>query len=77
MKLKLNCKLKLNGATDIFIENSEPGLIAEEITLIELPNDMSDDDIKTYFENFRFEMKKRYLLQLFTFFDVELKELKE
>lgn len=75
MLLKLQCKLKHTSLDTVFIENSEPGLIAEETNVIELDENMSDVDVQLFFEQFKFELKKRYLQQILSFFDVELKEL--
>ena len=78
MQLKLQCKLKLDKpTTDIFIEGNDAGVIAEEINILEVPDGMSDEQVKVWFDQFKLDLMRRYTPQIFSFFKVELKQLKE
>lgn len=78
MKVKLDCKLKLKDPTEhVYIDGSSPGTIAEEINIIELPDSMSDSEIKAFFDKFRADLMQRYSNDIFSFFKVDLTQLKE
>lgn len=78
MKVKLDCKLRLKDPTEhVYLDGSSPGVIAEEINIIEIPDNLSDEGVKAYFEKFRADLMQRYANDIFSFFKVDLKQLKE
>lgn len=70
MKLKLQSTLKLKADQLPEID------ISEDVDLIELPDDLSDEQFKKFFENFRESKKRKYVNQILSLFDVEIKEIK-
>jgi ABC-type transporter MlaC component len=68
MRLKLQCTLKLKtDAQDV--------PVVEDVNLIDLPDNMTDAQVKAFFESMRNNMKKKYLDQILNFFEVELKQV--
>ena len=69
MKLKLRCTLRINT-------NVESADIAEDINVIDLPDDMADEKIKSFFDNLRKNMKVKYMDVVQNLLEVEIKEIK-
>lgn len=70
MKLKLNCTLQLKTSTQ-----TEP--VAEDINIIEIADDAGDEHIRQFFDVLRINIKKKYVNEIFNYFDVEFREIKE
>lgn len=69
MKLKLQSTLRLKADKIPEID------ISEDIDLIELPDNISDQDFKSFFAKFRENKKRKYIEEILSLFDVDIKEL--
>jgi hypothetical protein len=67
-------KLKLQGNL-VLKTDADPINIAEDINIVDLPDGMSDAQIKEFFENFKETIKRKYAKQIFALFDVKFKEI--
>lgn len=67
-------KLKLQGNL-VLKTDADPINIAEDVNIIDLPDTMSDAEIKKFFENFKETIKRKYAKEIFELFDVQFKEI--
>jgi len=71
MKLKLQCRLVVKEENPV----DDNDFIAEDINIIELPDNLPDVEVQQFFQNLRTNMKKKYFEQIEKYFDVTIKDI--